>query len=276
MSDEMDELRRQVEALTAEKAKQEQTAPKKRKWWNVRQGMRARTAANREFYQQQKAAAPTDNGSIIGWVIGAGLILLLLWAVSAWYLDSVNPKNENPAGAPAPTVQATTEKEPTPTPTATEAVIDGFGPQAPPSNAVPSQSAKPLPAPMKAPANPAKADDVMTSFAISWLSRTQGSDSWVTAAQPFTAEGLISELKNAPMVESALKDAGSTAVQKVQLKASPEDADAPTRTTRKAEVTVATSTGQPLVFQLTFTAYLDGAAWKVSLVEETSYTGKTS
>lgn len=270
MSDDMEEMRRQVEALTAQ-VKSTPAEPARKPRWTPWRASAARRVANKDFYQRQRDAAPTDTGSAVAWVLAVVVIGLLLWAVSSWWLDTMKPSSEPAVGA-GPSAVATT----TPVlPLAPSTMVDGDAPQAVPENTPPAAEKKPLPAPLAAPAEPSKAESVIRSLAVAWLSRSGADDSWATAAAPWAAEGMVDELRDAPMVLSALAEAGNTAVQTVDLAPAVDAADAPTRVTRKAVVTVATTTGAPLVFQLGFTAYLDGSAWKVGIVEETSYTRAT-
>lgn len=271
MSDDMENLRRQVEALTAQ-AEASPAEPKRKPRWTPWRSSAARRTANKEFYQRQKAAAPTDTGSAVGWVLTVVIIGLLLWAVSSWWLDTMAPAEDAPASA-GPAVVATAAPKPTAVPST---MVDGTAPQAVEGNTVPAQASKPLPMPLQAPADPSNAEAVMRSLAVAWLSRTGNDDSWAAAAAPWAAEGMVDELQDAPMVLSALTGVGDTAVQAVDLTPATDAADAPTRITRNAVVTVATTTGPPLVLQLGFTAYLEGNAWKVGIVEETSFTRKTA
>lgn len=270
MSDDMEEMRRQVEALT-EQVKATPAEPVRKPRWTPWRASAARRVANKEFYQRQKAAAPTDTGSAVAWVLAVVVIGLLLWAVSSWWLDTMKPASEPVVGA-GPSAVATTKPRPTLVPST---MVDGTAPQAVAENTVPAAEKKPLPAPLAAPADPSNAEAVMRSLAVAWLSRSGEGDSWAAAAAPWAADGMVDELRDAPMVLSALADTGDTAVQAVDLAPAVDAADAPTRVTRKAVVTVATTTGAPLVLQLGFTAYLDGSAWKVGIVEESSYTRAT-
>lgn len=269
--DNMDELRRQVESLTAQVEAEKATEPAKKRW-NPFRSLAASRRANKEFYEQQRAATPTDSGTAIGWVIAVLVIGGLLWAVSSWWLDTMKPANETqPTVAASETASATTE--PTPVPTYK---VDGDAPQAAPGNTVPAPVIAPLPAPLAVPADPANAESVMRSLSVAWLSRSGNGDSWRAAATPWVADGMAEKLGDAPMVRAALTGAGDTAVQAVDLVPAAETADTPTRITRQATVTVANTTGAPLVIQLGYTAYLEGTAWKVAIVEETSFTRKAS
>lgn len=274
--DELDELRRKVEELESHR---QEAKPNRRARLNPFRIARARREADRAFYERQKAARPTDNAGAIGGVLAVVVIAALVWAASSWWMGANQPAStgtasSKPPPAAAASAPATSAALPSPP------YIDGAGPQAVPGNTVPAQSARTLPTPAPLPFDPANAESVIANMATAWFNRTGPDPStdtaWKTSVAPLCGTGLVDSLAGMPMVRTALTQAGDTVATGVQLAPVPGTPDTPTRTTRAAVVTVANTSGAPLLLKLGFTAYKDGDGWKVAMVEETSYTRATS